>query len=64
MKIEIEKNELLLLWSDVNESLEIMKALEKNEIKKPDLMPALKNGSLRLARVLKKLDKYSGMKAD
>jgi len=60
MKLEIEKEQLLPIWHDVIESLEIMRAFQNGEIKKEELKIRAKDGSRRLARARRLLDKLIG----
>ncbi len=61
MKLEIDQEDLKLIWSDVLESLEIMRAFANGDVPKSDVKKLAKNGSRRLTSARDKLGKLTGM---
>jgi hypothetical protein len=62
MQLDIKRDQLMLIWSDVGEALEIMAGFEKNKTKPADVRKRAKTGLHHLTRANKMLTKLAGMK--
>jgi hypothetical protein len=60
MKLDIEKEDLLPIWHDVIESLDIMRAFKNGEVPKAGAKRLSSDGCRRLTRARNKLDKLIG----
>ena len=64
MNENINREDLLPVWADVNESLEIMRGFERGEIKKSDAKKIARQGSRYLTRARRTLGKIVNLSED
>jgi len=60
MKLNVEKEELVSIWSDVIESLDIMRAFQNGEVRSVDAKRLGHKGCLKLGRARNKLKNLIG----
>jgi hypothetical protein len=61
MKLDIEKEDLLPIWHDVIESLDIVRAFKNNEVPKSGAKKLSTNACRKLTRARDKLSKLTGL---
>jgi hypothetical protein len=60
MKFDVKKEDLLPIWHDIVESLDIMRAFKNGEVRKEDFKKLSGNGCRKLTRARDSLSKITG----